>query len=282
MLALNNSVDNTAQKLHSCQLLLAGELKRICDKNNIKYYMIAGTLLGAVRHKGFIPWDDDMDFAIMRSEYGRFLEACKTDLQDQFLLQEMFIDDNYALPMAKLLLKGTKLVERTTASNKALKGIYIDIFPYDSIPDDEALRKNHNRNTYFLKRFFLAKQGYKIAEKGQTLKTIVYTFLKFISLFVSKKYIRNRSDKELRRFENDNTKKVAAIGGAYQYNKESVERKWFDETVELPFEGITLAAPKDYIEYLTYFYGDYMTPPPEDKRYNRHSVVELDFGKYDL
>ena len=101
-------------------------------------------------------------------------------------------------------------------------------------------------------------------------------------MFVSKKHIRNRLDKEFRRFENDNTRKVAAIGGAYQYNKESVERKWFDETVELPFEGITLAAPKDYIEYLTYFYGDYMTPPPEDKRYNRHGAVELDFGKYDL
>ena len=106
--------------------------------------------------------------------------------------------------------------------------------------------------------------------------------LKVLSMFVSKKCIRNCLDKELRRFEKQKTKKVAALGGAYGYTKESVNREWFDQTVELPFENISLAAPKDYVEYLTYFYGDYMTPPPEDKRYNRHGAVELDFGKYDL
>ena len=133
---------------------------------------------------------------------------------------------------------------------------------------------------FFLKRLFLAKQGYCIAEKGQIFKAAVYSLLKIMGFFVSKNYIRNKLDKELRRFENQNTKKVAAIGGAYPYSKESVEREWFLETVELPFENITLSAPKGYIEYLTYFYGDYMTPPPADKRENRHNVVELDFGKY--
>ena len=279
---MGTDANSITEKLHSCQLLLAAELKRICEKNNIKYFMIAGTLLGAVRHKGFIPWDDDMDFAIMRKDYGKFISVCKTDLGDDFILQDMFSDEHYALTVAKLLLKGTVFTERNASKNKSQKGIFIDIFPYDCIPDDEKLRNKHNKSTYFLKRLFLAKQGYKIAEKGQLVKRVVYALLKFISLFVSKKHIRNRLDKELRRFENDNTRKVAAIGGAYQYNKESVERKWFEQTVELPFECIPLAAPKDYIEYLTYFYGDYMTPPPEDKRYNRHGAVELDFGKYDL
>ena len=144
----------------------------------------------------------------------------------------------------------------------------------------EKNRKKHSRNTYFLKRLFLAKQGYSIAEKGQLLKRVVYALLKFASFFVTKSYIRNKLDKELRRYENLNTKKVAAIGGAYPYSKESVEREWFMESVELPFEDITLSAPKGYVDYLTYFYGDYMTPPPEDKRENRHSMIELDFGKY--
>lgn len=274
--------DVITKKLHSCQLLLAAELKRICEKNNIKYFMIAGTLLGAVRHKGFIPWDDDMDFAIMREDFSKFLSVCKAELGDDFILQDMFSDEHYALPVAKLLLKGTNFTERNASKNKAQKGIFIDIFPYDSIPDDENLRNKHSRNTYFLKRFFLAKQGYSIPEKGQTLKRIIYALLKFMSFFVTKNYIRNKLDKELRRFENQNTKRVAAMGGAYGYTKESVERKWFNETVELPFEDITLSAPKDYTEYLTYFYGDYMTPPPEDKRFNRHGAVELDFGEYEF
>ena len=118
-----NELNQTTEKLHKCQLLLASELKRLCEKHNIKYYMIAGTLLGAVRHKGFIPWDDDMDFAIMRCDYARFLKVCKAELGEDFVLQEMFIDKNYALPMAKLLLKGTVLAEYTTVNNKALKGI---------------------------------------------------------------------------------------------------------------------------------------------------------------
>lgn len=268
-------------KLHSCQLLLAAELKRICENNNIKFFMIAGTLLGAVRHKGFIPWDDDMDFAIMRSDYGRFLEACKKELGEKFILQEMFVDENYALPMAKLLLKDTKLVERTTVKNGAVKGIYIDVFPYDNIPDDENLRKKHSRNLYILKRLFLAKQNYQIAEKGQITKTVVYAVLKFFSLFLSKSYLRNRLEKELCLYANENTKKVAAIGGAYPYSKESVKRIWFSEIVDLPFEDMVLPAPKYFTEYLTYFYGDYMTLPPEDKRENRHGVVELNFGPYD-
>ena len=277
---MNFQIDDTTKKLHSCQLLLAAELKRICEKNDIKYYMIAGTLLGAVRHKGFIPWDDDMDFAIMRKDYSKFISACKNDLGEDFELQEIFSDPYYALPVAKLLLKSTSFKERNAAKNECKKGIFIDVFPFDSIPDTEEQRKSHNKNTNFLKRLFLAKQGYTIAEKGQLLKSAVYFMLKVISLFVTKSFIRNRLDAELRRFENENTKKVAALGGAYGYSKESVERKWFEESVELPFEDITLSAPKDYAEYLTYFYGDYMTPPPEDKRNNRHNAVEIDFGKY--
>lgn len=279
---MENQMDVTTKKLHLCQLLLAAELKRICQKHNIKYFMIAGTLLGAVRHKGFIPWDDDMDFAIMRKDFPKFLTVCRNELGDKFILQDMFSDPHYALPVAKLLLKGTDFTERNAAKNKSQKGIFIDIFPYDNIPDDEKSRKKHNKNTYFLKRLFLAKQGYTIAQKGQTLKSLVYFLLKILSGFILKKCIRKKLDSELRRFENQNTKKVAALGGAYGYTKESVNREWFNETVDLPFEDITLAAPKDYVEYLTYFYGDYMTPPPEDKRYNRHGAVEIDFGEYDF
>lgn len=279
---MSDEITNTINKLHSCQLLLAAELKRICEENNIKYFIIAGTLLGAVRHKGFIPWDDDMDFAIMRKDYARFIKVCEEQLGDDFILQNISNDPYYGLPLSKLLLKGTNFTERNASKNKSKKGIFIDIFPFDSIPDDENLRKKHNRNTYILKRLLLAKQDYTIAEKGQLAKQIIYGALKFVSFFFSKNFLIKKLEKELCRFENQNTKKVAAIGGAYQYNKESVLREWFEKTVELPFENLTLSAPEKYVEYLTYFYGDYMTPPPENKRANRHSAVEIDFGEYKL
>ena len=227
-----------------------------------------------------IPWDEDLDFAIMGCDYARFLEVCKAELGEAFVLQEMFIDKNYALPMAKLLLKGTVLAEYTTEKNKALKGIYIDVFPFDSIPDSEDLRKKHSRKIYLLKYLFLEKQSYKFPKKGEHIKTIVYFMLKFASFFVTKSFLRGNLEKELCKYKDIKTKKVAAIGGAYPYSKESVERQWFEQSVELDFENIKLSAPKGYTEYLTYFYGDYMTPPPKDKRENRHNVVKLDFGKY--
>lgn len=272
-------ISEEAQKLHKCQLLIANEFKRICKKNCIKYFMIAGTLLGAVRHKGFIPWDDDMDFSILRKDFDRFLEVAKTDLSDKFVLQYLNTDKHYGLPIAKILLKDTVLVEKNTSKNKALKGIFIDIFPFDNIPNKLSDQKSHNRKTYFLKRLLLAKQNYTVADSFK--KKVVYAFLKFISLFTSKKCITSKLDNTLKLYQYEDTYKVAAIGGAYGYYKESVLKEWFSDTIELKFEESEFSAPVGYIEYLKYFYNDYMELPPEDKRYNRHNLLELSFGPYD-
>ena len=273
-------ISDITKQLHDCQLLLAAELKRICEKHQIKYFMIAGTLLGAVRHQGFIPWDDDMDFAMMRPDFDRFMEIAKTELGEEFVLQDMHTDPNYGMPVTKLMLRHTRLVEQSAAKNKAWKHIFIDIFPYDNIPDLPAQQKTHDRKTYLLKRLLLVKQHYTVVEKGEILKKIIYGLLRIISFFFTKNYLRKSLDHELRRYSGVQTSKVAAIGGAYQYKKESVERAWFAETVELPFEHLTLLAPKDYEKYLTYFYGNYMTPPPVAQREDRHNVVELNFGPY--
>ena len=178
------------------------------------------------------------------------------------------------------MLKGTTFVERTTTGNSAEKGIYVDVFPFDNVPDDEGLQRKQNIKTYYLKRLLLAKQNYLIAEKGQTLKKIVYSFLKFLSYFTTKEKICCSLEKEMKRYNNRQTEKIVLFGGSYGYKNESVERKWFEESVSLKFENTEFSAPKYYTEYLEYFYGDYMKLPPEDKRYNRHGIVNLDFGKY--
>ena len=255
-------------------------VNQICEEASIPYYASAGTCLGAIRHKGFIPWDDDMDFAMLRDDYERFVIVAKDELSKDFYLQNFDTDDSFALPFAKVMLNGTVLTERVTSVNSAHKGIYVDIFPFDNVPDSEEKRKKQNRKTYFLKRLLLAKQNYLIAQKGEVLKKIIYFILKCISLFYSKNAIKNLLLTEMKRYNGEETEKVVLFGGSYGYDKESVDRKWFLESTKLDFEDTFFAAPKDYIAYLEYFYGDYMKLPPEDKRYNRHSVVELDFGKY--
>ena len=273
--------NNTSlQKLHSCQLLLVEEIKRICEENNIKYFIIAGTLLGAVRHSGFIPWDDDMDIGMLREDYERFINACEKQLGDKFFLQTTDTDPAYGLNFAKLLLNDTVLVERVTSKNSCRKGVYVDIFPFDSAPNEKELVSRHSKKIYYLRRLLLAKQNYSVCQKGEYIKALVYFVLKVISKFYSHDSLCNALEKEITRYNNQKTEKIVNVGGAYGYEKETLLRKWVDSTVLLSFEGMELSAPADYKEYLEYFYGDYMTPPPKDKRYDRHNLVELDFGPY--
>lgn len=266
-------------KLHNCQLIIAREIKRLCDKHNIKYFIIAGTLLGAIRHGGFIPWDDDMDVGMLREDYEKFLKVAKTELGADFFLQTPETDENYGLPFAKILLNGTLLVEATAGSN-AKKGIFVDVFPFDVAPENEADRENHNKKTYFYKRLLLAKLNYNVCAKNDYVKRAVYFVLKIMSAFYSHDKLVKKLESEITRYNNSKTEDIVNIGGAYGYKKETIKADWVRDTVEIPFEDMTISAPVDYIKYLETFYGDYMTPPPEDKRYNRHSVTELDFGKY--
>lgn len=266
-------------KLHNCQLIIAREIKRICDKHNIRYFIIAGTLLGAVRHGGFIPWDDDMDVGMLREDYEKFLKVAKTELGEEFFLQTPETDKNYGLPFAKILLNGTVLVE-ATAGSSAKKGVFVDVFPFDVAPENEADRENHNKKTYLYKRLLLAKLNYNVCAKNDYVKRAIYFVLKIMSAFYSHDKLVKKLESEITRYNNSKTEDIVNIGGAYGYKKETIKADWVRDTVEIPFEDMTISAPVDYIKYLETFYGDYMTPPPEDKRYNRHSVTELDFGKY--
>lgn len=267
--------------LHRCELLIVNEIKRLCEENGIKYFMIAGTLLGAVRHKGFIPWDDDMDIGMLREDYERFISIAETDLDSRFFLQTTETDASYGLNFAKLLLEDTSFVENSAANN-AKNGIFVDIFPFDAVPDTAEETAKHKKRTYFLRRLLLAKQNYRVCGKNEYVKRLVYAGLKFISLFYSREKLCKMLDSECRRYNDSNKmpERIVNIGGAYGYDKETIRREWVDSTVELPFEEFTFTAPVSYKAYLEYFYGDYMTPPPEEKRYNRHGVIALDFGKY--
>ncbi len=277
---MEKSYTEILNTLHSCHLLMAKEVKRICEKYDIKYYIIAGTLLGAVRHKSAIPWDDDMDIGMFRDDYERFLELCKTELSDTMFVEDFSTDKHYALPFAKIMLKDTVMVERSTKDNPTPKSVYVDIFPFDNVPDSDSLRSKQNRKTYFLKRLLLAKLGYKVYGEKDFVKRLVYTVLRFIATFRNAESIHQTLYNSMTEYNTIDTKKVTNIGGAYGYYKEMLDKEWFKNSAELPFSDITLSAPGEYISYLEYFYGDYMKLPPEDKRGNRHSIVEFDFGKY--
>lgn len=266
-------------KLHLLELEIAREIKRICEKNNIKYFLTAGSVLGAIRHGGFIPWDDDMDIGMLRKDYERFLVTCKTDLDDRFFLQTWDTDPEYPFSYAKLRLKGTRFVEKFTKDSGMYDGLFVDVFPYDNVPDSKILQKIQGLKYFMCKRILWIKKGLgtNMLQDSKEQMFRYYLFLifsKFFNYKRTKEYFRKVQTK----YNNRVTQKVVT-DGSYSYVKESILSRWAEQLEPVKFETEEFLTYKDRIEYLTYFYGDYLKLPPVEKR-NGHSSVCIDFGPY--
>lgn len=268
------------RKAQLLQLKIAKEIQRVCEENHIPVFIFAGTLLGAVRHKGFIPWDDDLDVAMLREDYDKFLQIAPKSLGEEFFLQNWETDPEYALPFSKVLLKNTHYTERNIGSAHIQDGIYVDIFVLDNVPRDEKLQKKHDRSTYLLQRLLLAKNGYCPWQDGETVKKLIYQCLKLAALPFSRKSLQKRLDRQMRKYSGGTAECVTAIGGCYGYQKEKLKREWAVNLASFPFEDTELPGIADFDAYLSYLYGDYMTPPPESERENRHGIMRVDFGPY--
>ena len=274
----NNGV--CLEKLHSLELKIALEIRRICEKYNIQYFIIAGTLLGAVRHGGFIPWDDDMDIGMLRSEYERFLKACEEDLSEEFFLQTWDTDPEYPMSYGKIRLKNTHVLE-SFSQGVALKydGLFVDIFPYDSVPENPLDRKLQAAKYFICKRILWIKKGMGKDMRTEGLKKrIKYDVFKAFSSLFSYEAVKEYLRKTQIKYNGIQTKRVVT-DGADPYEKESIERCWAENLELIEFENEKFLTYKDKTDYLTHLYGDYMKLPPEDQR-GGHNLVEVDFGEY--
>ena len=266
------------EKVHGLELMIATEVKRICEKNDIKYFLTAGTALGAVRHGGFIPWDDDMDIGMLRSDYNRFIDACKTDLKEEFYLQTWDTDPQYPFSYAKVRLNGTHFVEGFSEKAEMNNGLFIDIFPFDNVPDNPKDRKKQALIYFICKRMLWIKKGMGHSIKNSKTGVLkYYAFLVFSAPF-SYKSVKKYYSKVLQKYNNQKTDKIVT-DGSYSYNKESIPRKWAENLAPINFETETFSTYKNVKEYLEYFYGDYMKLPPIEKR-NGHAMLNVDFGIY--
>lgn len=261
----------TLRELQYLELEIAKEIKRICDANNIDYFIIGGTLLGAVRHGGFIPWDDDMDIGMTIENYYRFLELAPSQLDHRFFLQTNATDPNYHNVFAKVRLNGTHMLEKVTEGMRIHNGIFVDIFPYDSASEQVAHSKVYMTMLQLLGKTSLLKHGYDlngITEKR--ISRIVNIVLKHIPVSVK------QIDKVLTvRFQSHGKKNEQTYyierDGMFKGNF-VFPKRYFETLEELPFEGIAFKVPSNYTAYLENAYGDYMKLPPEHEREKGHSV----------
>lgn len=260
--------------LREAQLIMLDVLKevhRICEKHSIKYFLSDGTLLGAVRHKGFIPWDDDLDISMLREDYDKFLTVAEKELSQEFFLQTFDTDPNYKLyhiPV-KVRHNSSLFIEEDEDNKKYHQGIYIDIFPIDRVPDSKTKFLIQSRISWLL---LIMKM--KISTRDfPSLNFFARTFVQILGFGISYKLI----------------KKI--LFSTFKWNKESksnlyyhgVDLLWHNifkaehlfPLKKIKFEDSEFWVPNKPEEILTIMYGDFMKLPPEDKRQYHAKFIGL-------
>ena len=262
------TITKQMKKVWAVELDLLNEFIQLCEHNDIKYYVIGGTLLGAVRHQGFIPWDDDIDVAIMRSDYDRLCEIAPSHFKHPYFFQTEELDYGFSHPFARLRNTETTAIPSYDADSKLKynQGIWIDIFPIDNIPDNplekskwiKEVQKNHLKiwalgritlryRTPFKRDSFLKKGRFII---GPVLK---YLFERF---HIPNPYLI-KYERLARKYEGEKTKQCGLVW-FYRENEWTFwDRSLFDEYELMPFENLSVRVPIGYNEVLEKQYGDW-------------------------
>ena len=255
------AMHETLRKLQLEELEILKRFVRICDKHGLRYYLVGGTLLGAVRHRGFIPWDDDIDVAMMRSDYECFAEICQKELGAEYFYQSPETDPYYFLTYAKIRKNGTLAYEERFRNSKFNKGVFIDIIPLDHSPGPSLIchllfnvlaimnyrGQIDSGETYHPYQELLGKIGY-ICLSLWGKRQLVDLRVKIIGL--SKRLSKNRF--------------LASYSGAYGYYKEIFPMSWFGEGSTVTFEGGKYKAPAAAVAVLSQIYGeDFLKIPPD-------------------
>ncbi len=264
-------------KLKKAELDILSEIDKICKKHEIQYFVAYGTLLGAVRHGGFIPWDDDIDIGMLREDYERFLTIAKNELPPKYMLQHFTTEASTPTYFAKVRNKNTLFCEKYAENIPMCKGIYIDIFPFDKVSDSSRKNKWISFVSLFLNEIYIAKSVSVITDPVPSSQTRFFSALRKITNLLVKPIPKSKAfywlDTYLRK-RNNSSSSMIAYGG--MSNLRAPENKVFP-LKSLPFEDLIVPVPCDTDYVLKREYGDdYMQLPPEEKRYS-HKPYMLKF-----
>lgn len=256
-------------QIQAIQQDLIQEVSRICKKCDIHFNMVGGTMLGAIRHKGYIPWDDDADIGFLRTEYEKFREACKTELDhEKYYMQDLRDTEGYRWGYGKLRRKGTEFIRLNQEFMPYEQGISIDLMPFDNVPDGWISKRVHFFQCFLYRKLFWSEVGSRSEEN--LWKRTAYKIMRLIPM---KRIIRS-----YQRFIDAGQRKKTRLvriltfptpKGVYGY-----ERKWYTNLSQYPFGDMLLPGARDYDGYLRVKYGNYMELPPDEKR-KTHPVSKL-------
>ena len=260
---------DTLRRLQHTELELLREVDRICRKNHIHYNIIAGTLLGAVRHGGFIPWDDDADVAMMRQDYEKFRKACVTELNmEKFYFQDQKNTKGYRWGYGKLRRKDTLFLREYQEHMPYGQGVFIDIFPLDYVPENYVLRCIHNLICFLYRKLFWSEVG-KVEDRNFIKRVIYHAMSKIPEMRLKKSF-----EHFVKKTNQTSTNWVRILtfptpNRAYGYRTE-----WYLNSVDIQFEGFAFRGIRDCDSYLSFKFGNYMEFPPEEMR-KTHPVSDI-------
>ena len=264
-------VDSKRKQLWSVELEILEVFLDICTKHNLLYFAIDGTLLGAVRHKGFIPWDDDVDVGMPRKDYEEFLRIAPSLLPPHLSLHYRRVDPKVPWHyFAKIRNRNTTFIWKNRAHCDINHGVNIDIFPMDGLPkDDRAWGKFERRRRRFDKWDDKIRSSWKDTPTGQA-KLLLLPFLTLRTLF-GPNFFHNQMEKLFMESDFDGADfEIHTWWNGITRGKH--DRRNFDRHILLDIEHLKLRCPEGYDAYLKETYGDYMTPPPPEKRGTWHDA----------
>jgi len=239
-----------------------------CHKNGIKYFLLGGSLIGAVRHKGYIPWDDDVDIGLLREDYEKFIDLFSKESINDLKLISIRNNDSFYLAQAKVYDARTILKENIPGATEI--GAYVDVFPLDYCSDDykEAC---HFGNSVGLYRNLLDFKNMSFSRHRSFAKNCILLAGKVLSAFSSRRrLIRKVEQKSMKYFNKRPTKYVGELTLMPYGNREIYETSWFDKIISVSFEDRKYDIPENYHDILTKCYGDYMKLPPIEKQVAHH------------
>ncbi len=275
--------DNTyLGKLTKVQQILLGyllEIDRICKKHGIRYFLAGGTLLGAVRHHGFIPWDDDADVMMLREDYDHFLKVVQDEVPDNIFLQLPYTEKGNHNPFTKLRINNTMFATEFTSKFLNMhNGIFFDVLSHDQTGNHKWSQKLHLTATMLARSIVFNKWGntnIKSGGKHELICKIVSKAKKFVPM----PFAEWAQERALRFFQKRKSEYLYD-GMGRNLKRGAFPKAWLAETIYVDFEGYQFPIPKEYDKYLTYLYGDYMQMIPVSHRRTSHSILLTDLGEY--
>lgn len=262
----------SSDEMKEIEIEILKYIKRVCENNGLKYYLAYGTLIGAVRHNGFIPWDDDIDIIMPREDYKKLATIINSENnQKQFKLVSVDTENDFTAPLAKVIDTRTKLVQHYGFFEKVELGVYVDVFIVDGVPGDFEVGKKYYLEAYDIYQKW-AKANLKLFPPGMKKSKSILLWIYSIPYKIKGyKYWLTKLEKHNSQYSFYDTEFVSVLeAGTKEPEKNVWPQRCFGNKGIVLFEGEEYAAPEDYDYLLKSEYGDYMQLPPLEKRISHH------------